>query len=410
MKTLYLHIGMPKTGTTSIQTFCELNRELLKEMGYWYPESIHKYKNVSIRRNGHFLVGQCKDSEGKRNKKKENTLFKKGLQMIVDGFNTYDSIILSDENLWHGSIKHRKNLWTLLKEHSANHNYKIKVIIYLRRQDDLILSWLNQKIKCGWSCGGVLTWESYLENPDTIVMDYAKYLDIIAGELGKESLCVRIFERGKFKGEDGTLISDFLDAVGLPFDADYTMEEGFSNTALTYNGQEIKRIVNTLPDSDDSTYLYVRDMALQSVGTSVTEEHYDYLSLEERKEFLSRYEEGNAHVAKEYLGIEDGKMFKEVTSSKEKWNAQNPYMQEDIIRFFGQIVLNQEKRIQALEKQQKQLLKELDALKEQTTAKELNITNELNTIKELITATQAKVDSSITQKLKKTFNKTQINQ
>ena len=66
MKTLYLHIGMPKTGTTSIQTFCELNRELLKEMGYWYPESIHKYKNVSIRRNGHFLVGQCKDSEGKR--------------------------------------------------------------------------------------------------------------------------------------------------------------------------------------------------------------------------------------------------------------------------------------------------------------------------------------------------------
>ncbi len=380
MKTLYLHIGMPKTGTTSIQEFCEDNRELLKEMGYWYPESIHKYKHVNIQRNGHFLVGMCKNADGKRNKKKEDSLFEQGLKMLAEGFKTYDSIILSDENLWHGSIKHRKNLWTLLKKHSAEHNYKIKVIIYLRRQDDLILSWINQKIKSGWSCGGTLTLEKYLENPDVVIMDYDKYLDIIANELGKDALCIRIFERGKFKGEDGTLISDFLDAVGLPFDANYKTAESFSNTSLTYNGQEIKRIINSLPDSDEDTYLFVRNMALESVGTSVTEEHYDYLSLEERKEFLSKYDEGNAYVAREYLGIKDGKMFKDVTSSKEKWTAHNPYMQEDIIRFFGQIVLNQEKRIQALEKQQTQLLKELNA-------------------------TKAKADSSITQKIKRRFSK-----
>ena len=37
MKTLILHIGTPKTGTTSIQNFCGLNRERLDELGIHYP-------------------------------------------------------------------------------------------------------------------------------------------------------------------------------------------------------------------------------------------------------------------------------------------------------------------------------------------------------------------------------------
>ena len=34
MKTLYLHIGTPKTGTTSIQHFCYDNMNRLSEEGY----------------------------------------------------------------------------------------------------------------------------------------------------------------------------------------------------------------------------------------------------------------------------------------------------------------------------------------------------------------------------------------
>ena len=34
MKTLYLHIGSPRTGTTSIQHFCHVNKDVLEEKGY----------------------------------------------------------------------------------------------------------------------------------------------------------------------------------------------------------------------------------------------------------------------------------------------------------------------------------------------------------------------------------------
>ena len=75
MKTLYIHIGTPKTGTTSIQNFCGLNREKLKEQGVLYPIMNYHYERKSVNRNGYFLTGTIKEN-GTRNKEKE-----KGIRM-----------------------------------------------------------------------------------------------------------------------------------------------------------------------------------------------------------------------------------------------------------------------------------------------------------------------------------------
>ena len=58
MKTLYLHIGTPKTATSSIQKFLDENKETLEKHGYCFPESVYRYRKVNIRRNGHFLVNK----------------------------------------------------------------------------------------------------------------------------------------------------------------------------------------------------------------------------------------------------------------------------------------------------------------------------------------------------------------
>ena len=60
MRTLYLHIGTPKTATTSIQMFCVDNESVLKKLGYSYPILNFKFPKVEKRRNGHFLVGGTK--------------------------------------------------------------------------------------------------------------------------------------------------------------------------------------------------------------------------------------------------------------------------------------------------------------------------------------------------------------
>ncbi|EHU9320932.1 hypothetical protein KZY28_001262, partial [Campylobacter jejuni] len=46
--TCYLHIGMPKTGTTSIQTFLTKNKFLLLKQNYLYPESILEWGHQHI--------------------------------------------------------------------------------------------------------------------------------------------------------------------------------------------------------------------------------------------------------------------------------------------------------------------------------------------------------------------------
>ena len=56
MKTLYLHIGTHKTGSTAIQHFFKVNKEVLKTMGYTYPLFPRfQYSHKLTERNGLFL-------------------------------------------------------------------------------------------------------------------------------------------------------------------------------------------------------------------------------------------------------------------------------------------------------------------------------------------------------------------
>lgn len=45
-KTLYVHVGTTKTGTTAIQSFCIDNDEVLHRKGYCYPLFPYRYKEL----------------------------------------------------------------------------------------------------------------------------------------------------------------------------------------------------------------------------------------------------------------------------------------------------------------------------------------------------------------------------
>jgi hypothetical protein len=57
---------------------------------------------------------------------------------------------------------------------------------------------------------------------------------------------------------------------------------------------------------------------------------------EEIQDFLKQYEDGNARVSTEY--ISDGKpLFTDKIKELPKWQADNPYMTEDVISFFSAV-------------------------------------------------------------------------
>ncbi|MEE3440212.1 hypothetical protein [Ruminococcus sp.] len=232
MKTLYIHIGTPKTGTTSIQNFCGLNREKLKEQGVLYPIMHYHYERKSVNRNGYFLHGVIKEN-GTRNKEKEKQVFDSELQYIVDCFKENDTILLSDESIWWATATRRKGLWKDLKKHSEQHNYQIKVIVYLRRQDQFMMSRYNQRLKTDF-VASTQNFDEYFADMNgrfKCVMDYRDRIDNIAKSISKENVIVKRFDRNYFY--NGDLNQDFLNILGVKVDDSFQQLKETANTGIS---------------------------------------------------------------------------------------------------------------------------------------------------------------------------------
>lgn len=338
MKTLYLHIGTTKTGTTSIQKFCLQNKDILQEKNYCFPNSIHRYENKKnatlrykgIHRNGHFLVGSVWDENGMHNTAEEERLFHEGMANVAALFETYDNIILSDEGIWYMSSYGKRDLWDRLKTHAQEHSYQIKIIVYLRRQDDFFISNWNQAVKENHMTDSI---EINLEETlRTRPMRYAygEKLDLIAQVLGRENIIVRRFDVRMFYGD--SIYADFLHCLHLELTDEYLpLENTTNNTSLEGNALEIMRILNTIPALDaEKRLLYLEN--LRAI-TQISDYHCSMLSYEERKAFMSHFEKGNQHVAEEYI-CDGNPLFDTQPVQLPKWESVNPYMHEDLLRFF----------------------------------------------------------------------------
>ncbi|MFN6477362.1 hypothetical protein [Nostoc sp. DedQUE07] len=135
MTTIYLHIGMPKTGTTCLQKALFNNRDKFLETGYLYPmsgikhnarEIVNRYCHNTL---AHFLMGL---------EDKDNTLSMsiwEELKTEIDFINP-KNVIISAEAFTSFEIFYQPE--TLAKIKDLLKEYEIKVVIYLRKQDDFL--------------------------------------------------------------------------------------------------------------------------------------------------------------------------------------------------------------------------------------------------------------------------------
>lgn len=364
MKTLYIHIGTPKTGTTSIQNFCGLNREKLKEQGVLYPIMNYHYERKSVNRNGYFLTGTIKEN-GTRNKEKEKQVFNNELQYIVDCFKDYDTILLSDESIWWATSTRRKGLWKDLKKHSEQHNYQIKVIVYLRRQDQFMMSRYNQKLKTDF-IASTQSFDEYFADMNgrfKCVMDYRERIDNIAKSISKENVIVKRFDRNYFY--NGDLNQDFLHILGVKVDDRFQQLKETANTGISVQSGEIKRVLNRLKPitmADNNKLIKI----LKECEEVLPESNTSLMSTDEVKAFMEQFVDSNESIVDEYIG--DGKplfdyTYKETTA----WDYNDKNYNEELILFFVNT-------IDSVYKENKQLKKELNKINNQIK----NINEKLN--------------------------------
>lgn len=362
MKTLYLHVGTSKTGTTALQQFCADNRELLQEEGFCFPESVYKYPLVSLNRNAHFMIGHIAGEDGKYDKKEAKRILALGYENLNQCFSHYDNVILSDESIWWASGTYRKNVFKKLRANQEKNGYVVKIVVYLRRQDDFLCSRWNQMVK-----KDVLTetWDEHFRSaPDQMdhVLNYAAKLNMLADLFGRENLIVRRFDRKNFY--QGTIFADFLHSIGLELTDRFVLPESEVNLTIKGNTVEVMRVMNTAPVITRYNKAYLS--SLVSMCSEESDKHYKYTmsTKEETAEFLERYREGNKQIAEDFIA--DGKpLFTyDVAEELPKWDKNNGYMLDDVIRIFTVITQDLHEGAVQLQKENEQLQKEMERIRQ----------------------------------------------
>lgn len=378
MKTLYIHIGTPKTGTTSLQHFCTENAKLFEKQGYCYPIFPHKFKYINIMRNGFFLSYKGYDENKNRNQMEEAKFFRQGMDFILDNFQKFDNIILSDEAIWNVVFKRGKtDLWERLKKEADEHDYVIKVVVYLRRQDSLATSWWNQKIKIGKRVYSKDSWENFVKDPTKFELEYYDSLKFMEKFVEKENIIVRRFGRQYFK--NGSIFEDFIDAVGMRYSSHFVISEGQRNVSLVGNTHEIKRILNTIPDLRDQDNKFFRSIVIDMSEQRPDLKKETMFSPEEALKFMEQYREGNRKIMKEYFG-KDEDLFDMDFSKNQKWVLDYKEMEKDIIQFMGRAIIELRKENKDLKKRVKETERELSEQKEILKNIQVQLDNPLKTV------------------------------
>lgn len=235
MATVYIHIGAPKTATSTLQSiFSKKYKKLLKN-GVLYPRAgrhgdahhllvcdlIEKYQD---HRMADFWYGDCERGGAWQ-----------ALREDIDSHgDNIHSVIVSSE-LFFGQTKNIEQMQDEIKASLAGHD--IKIVVYLRRQDQLYSSFFNQDVK------GVRQWAhsayQFYDTHQIFEHDYHGLLKIWSEPFGKENVLIRPYESEQWPDND--IVLDFCKSLDI-----IPLKSGriSSNEALGVNQLYFKQCLN----------------------------------------------------------------------------------------------------------------------------------------------------------------------
>lgn len=297
-----LHIGTHKTGTTTLQEVLAANEQTLAENGFVYPQMPRKFKHAAINRNAFWLNMEVMRRVGLAGQETDKIppcrdVFEKALKA---GPHT---VVISDERLWYNATKKRfwKEVRTVLEECGATN---VKVVLYLRRQDLFLESLWAQYVKSGHMEEGLTAFAARKKN--SIACDYAAGVRSLQEAFGAENLIIRVYDRKQLVG--GDTVEDFLQAIGIRDTSSFVRPEVPKNPSLSPSMTLLKLYANRSHCHLSEERDYLCRPALQ-VSDLDPVKRGSFFTPQQRQELMARYEEGNAWIARECLGREDGVLF-----------------------------------------------------------------------------------------------------
>ncbi len=196
MKTVYLHIGTHKTGTTTLQHFLSRASTALKDQGVLYPEAGRSSRLPYAHYNLAWAVRKMRGVTS-------TNAWSEVLSEIEDWDG--EGAVLSSEDFWPCTSEEIQEITRFLADQ------RVEVILYVRNPVDYILSCYKQHLLSA----GHKSLEVYMaESVDRV--DYLSAATSWKSDPGVDALHIRPFD--KVKGTKFGLERDFIDRVGLDFE------------------------------------------------------------------------------------------------------------------------------------------------------------------------------------------------
>jgi Sulfotransferase domain len=288
-KKLIVHIGANKTGSTAIQKFLSMNKPALHAEGIIIPDNEFRIANKI---QGYHAFGFQKLLQSPLEGRKQ---LEDAIAALDAAHPRATAILLSAENL--AANPAAPSLFEDLVK-----RYDTKVIIYIRRQDEYILSTWQQwpsKISAdfwAWviSVVGMLgDWRAYLKNWETVIP--------------RDKITVRILERSKLEGRD--VVADFYSMLGISKPLSTLIyPKGTANPSFSFaimdlvKGNEL--IFRNAHDND--FYNFVVRMTGNKYLKNARQSP---ISILQRRSIMERYKKQNNWVKKNYFPHIDGELF-----------------------------------------------------------------------------------------------------
>lgn len=285
---IVLHIGAEKTGTTAIQGFCAANAAALAKRGVLYPDGFGYRKHTAltaVASGAADLRLRAGADPHAADPDRFAADIATRLRATVAAARP-EHLLLSSEHMSArlGSPGPIAALRALLLEISRD----IHVVVYLRRQDSLLLSLYSTSVKAGrtGSLAQVADGAWWL--------DFDRLLSLWEAAFGRDRVAV-----GRYPPA-GPLVPDFFALAGLPDPPEADLEPP-RNVALDHTNARLLSALNARVPA-------MRDGALNPERVGIRQFFEDRsdgpplaMTIEERRAFLDRFAASNARVRDRYF-------------------------------------------------------------------------------------------------------------
>jgi hypothetical protein len=283
-KKCLLHIGAPKTGTTALQAFLTNNCKILLEQGWCYPD-------VNLRGYGHHdlafqIWGGYPDWATPQEKGLEE--LREELKIAVEKF---PKIILSSENFY---LYPKPELTARILNEAGMPEDSIRVVVYIRRQDEAHIAWYNQVVKAQGYAESITECIEQYHN----LWDYYDRLRSWADIFGWENMVIRPFDASSLVA--GDIRRDFLEIAAITPDK-FHFNDGVLNTRINTDLLEFQRRINRLPLTPQEKRRYHKELIELTRMTSGTDLFSDapLLTAVQRRDIVASYKASNARIGEQ---------------------------------------------------------------------------------------------------------------